>query len=103
MPFLIIGGYRTSVPWVEYFAAILPAGTPVEWLAIDGVKTMFSTPADESGTGIVKYSWSYDGINLCVDICGKSHSLMLGCRKYRLRRLRDISRLAAPGVNGEGI
>lgn len=102
MPSVMVGGVKTPVSWQEYFAAILPEGTPVEWKRMEE-KRMFMSPLDDDGVGTTSSSWFYDGVNLIVDVGGKRHSLMLGCAKYRLRRLRDRSRLVGSGMNGEGI
>lgn len=91
-----VGGEKTPVTWLEMFAALLPAGTAVEWEREKSPPMLFMSPLDQAGVGVVKHSWFYDGVNLAVDVGGKSHSLMLGCAKYRLRRLRDRSRLVGP-------
>ena len=88
MPSVRVCGATTPVTWGEYFCALLPKGTPVEF-----------ERRGERGAGIVEYSWFYDGVVLSIDCGGKSVYVFPGLGA-RVRRVRDNGRL--PFV-GEGI
>ena len=82
MPFVRVGDAKCQVTWREYFAAILPSNTPVEW-----------AEGDIAGTGIFVHPSFYDGINAHIDLGGgKTKTLFLNFPGCRLRRLRDPRR-----------
>lgn len=100
MPKVIVGGHATEVTWQEFAVAIMPKGTPVEWHD-PGMRSLLPSK-QSSGTGILVNSSFYDGMCAHIDVMGEMVyvHLSLGAR---VRRLRDRKKLAALGVNGEGI
>ena len=102
MPSVKVGGDPCQVSWTEYFGAICPKGTPVEFTVVS--PRAFARPERAlSGVGVFSHSWFYDGVNIEIDCQGKTVSLMPSIEKVRIRRLRDLSRMVGEGCSGDGI
>lgn len=93
MPRVLVGGRKCSVTWPEYYASVLPEGTPVKFTSksLTGKVTV--------GSGIYKGSAYYDGVAAYVDIGGRIQYLFLSSedRMKRIKRETDLPFL------GEGI
>lgn len=103
MPHVMIGNIRTTVNWLEYYFAILPKGTPVEWRPWKS--KMSGRPPVEPGCGWFTFSWHYDGIIGEIDADRKRVAIHASVdrKRYRVRRLRDVRRLVGQGMHGDGI
>lgn len=91
MPIVQVGHEEVQVKWQEYYAAMLPEGTPVSFS--DGKR---------SGTGIFLGSYFYDGVVARIAVGDDAVSVFVGLGG-RVRRLRDAALLAGSNCGGDGI
>lgn len=92
----LIGGTPYYGNLYEHIACRIEKGTPIRFSRerLSGVV---------KGTGTVRYSWCYDGINLAVDDGTKDGcNLMLTCGDT-FEVLEDAAELNLPAMHGDGI
>jgi len=103
------GGKPYPASRAEYFFSILPNNTPIKW---SRAKSLFSLSHytisqkefPESGEGIFKYCWFYDGVVAEIEIGHTTYKLFIDFYpKIKVKRLRNTRNLQGEGLNGDGI
>lgn len=106
MPTVISGTTPMKVSWLEYFFALLPKDTPIEWKSKKSSPRHREAYRTKDGCGVFQFSYDYDGITASIiDAAGKQVSINGNIEKKSLtaKRLRDMRRLPGFGINGDGI